>query len=100
MGRTPHALNFGQPIEIRPSRRESPQMPSEDLSAFGYRQELRRTLGGFSAFAAGFSFVSILTTVFQLFAFGYSLGDTLFFWTWPLVIIGQLLVALNFAELA
>ncbi|MFE5571485.1 amino acid permease [Amycolatopsis japonica] len=75
-------------------------MPSEDLSAFGYRQELRRTLGGFSAFAAGFSFVSILTTVFQLFAFGYSFGDTLFFWTWPLVITGQLLVALNFAELA
>src|SRR2546429_110820 len=40
-------------------------MPDE-LAAFGYRQELRRSLGGFSAFAAGFSFVSILTTVFQL----------------------------------
>jgi urea carboxylase system permease len=72
----------------------------DELAGFGYRQELRRSLGGFSAFAAGFSFVSILTTVFQLFAFGYSMGGTLFFWTWPIVIAGQLMVALNFAELA
>ncbi len=73
---------------------------STDLAGFGYRQQLRRGLGGFSAFAAGFSFVSILTTVFQLFAFGYSFGGPAFFWTWPLVFAGQLLVALNFAELA
>ncbi|TWP52276.1 amino acid permease [Lentzea tibetensis] len=73
---------------------------SDELSTFGYKQELRRTLGGFSAFAAGFSFVSILTTVFQLFAFGYSFGGTLLFWTWPVVIFGQLMVALNFASLA
>ncbi|MBB5804719.1 urea carboxylase system permease [Saccharothrix ecbatanensis] len=73
---------------------------SDDLAPFGYRQELRRSLGGFSAFAAGFSFVSILTTVFQLFGFGFSFGGALFFWTWPVVIVGQLLVALNFAELA
>ena len=76
------------------------QEPTGDLAEFGYRQELRRSLGGFSAFAAGFSFVSILTTVFQLFGFGYSFGGTLFFWTWPVVLAGQLMVALNFAELA
>lgn len=74
--------------------------PPDELAAFGYRQELRRSLGGFSAFAAGFSFVSILTTVFQLFGFGYTFGGPLFFWTWPVVLAGQLLVALNFAELA
>ncbi|MEV6878838.1 amino acid permease [Amycolatopsis sp. NPDC051128] len=73
---------------------------SDDLAVFGYRQELRRSLGGFSAFAAGFSFVSILTTVFQLFGFGYTFGGPLFFWTWPVVLAGQLLVALTFAELA
>jgi amino acid transporter len=50
--------------------------------------------------AAGFSFVSILTTVFQLFGFGYTFGGPLFFWTWPVVLAGQLLVALVFAELA
>src|SRR3954470_19138426 len=74
--------------------------PPDELAAFGYRQELRRSLGGFSAFAAGFSFVSILTTVFQLFGFGYTFGGPLFFWTWPVVLAGQLLVALTFAELA
>ncbi|GAA4350744.1 APC family permease [Microbacterium rhizosphaerae] len=66
----------------------------------GYTQELHRGVGSFSSFAAGFSFVSILTTVFQLFALGFGLGGAAFFWTWPVVFAGQLLVALNFAQLA
>lgn len=66
----------------------------------GYAQELRRGVGTFSSFAAGFSFVSILTTVFQLFGLGFGLGGASFFWAWPLVFAGQLLVALCFAELA
>jgi len=65
-----------------------------------YRQELHRGVGSFASFAAGFSFVSILTTVFQLFGLGFSFGGAAFFWTWPLVFAGQLLVALNFAQLA
>ncbi|GAB4006077.1 amino acid permease [Nocardioides ultimimeridianus] len=73
---------------------------SSDLSHFGYRQQLSRRVGTFASFAAGFSFVSILTTVFQLFGLGYSFGGTAFFWTWPVVFAGQLLVALCFAELA
>jgi urea carboxylase system permease len=73
---------------------------ADDLRRIGYRQQLHRRLGAFSSFAAGFSFVSILTTVFQLFALGYSFGGPAFFWTWPLVFAGQLCVALVFAELA
>ncbi|MEV6609815.1 amino acid permease [Kutzneria sp. NPDC051319] len=73
---------------------------AEDLAGFGYAQQLHRKLGGYASFAAGFSFVSILTTVFQLFAFGFSFGGTAFFWTWPMVFVGQLTVALVFAELA
>jgi urea carboxylase system permease len=71
-----------------------------DLAGFGYQQQLHRKLGAYASFASGFSFVSILTTVFQLFAFGFAFGGPAFFWTWPLVFVGQLLVALNFAELA
>ncbi|AEV86998.1 amino acid permease [Actinoplanes sp. SE50] len=71
-----------------------------DLRGFGYEPELRRSIGSYASFAAGFSFVSILTTVFQLFAFGFSFGGPAFFWTWPLVFLGQFTVALNFAELA
>lgn len=73
---------------------------ASDLGGFGYRQQLSRRVGTFASFAAGFSFVSILTTVFQLFGLGYSFGGTAFFWTWPAVFAGQLLVALCFAELA
>src|SRR3954471_1595146 len=73
---------------------------AEDLATFGYPQQLRRRLGSYASFAAGFSLLSILTTVFQLFGFGFSFGGASFFWTWPLVFAGQLLVALCFAELA
>ena len=45
---------------------------SGELAGFGYKQELDRSLGSFSSFAAGFSYISILTGVFQLFAFGFA----------------------------
>jgi urea carboxylase system permease len=73
---------------------------AHDLSDLGYAQELERNIGTYESFAAGFSFVSILTTVFQLFAFGFSFAGPGFFWTWPAVFVGQLFVALMFAELA
>ena len=47
---------------------------SRDLARQGYRQELARTLGAFSAFAAGFSYLSILTGMFQTFHLGYGPG--------------------------
>ncbi|GAB2721188.1 amino acid permease [Nocardia thraciensis] len=73
---------------------------SADLERFGYQPVLHRKLGRYASFAAGFSFVSILTTIFQFFGFGYGFGGAAFFWTWPIVFAGQFLVALNFAELA
>lgn len=73
---------------------------SSELAGFGYKQELDRSLGGFSSFAAGFSYISILTGVFQLFAFGFAFAGPGVWWTWPVVLSGQLLVALCFAELA
>ena len=79
---------------------DPPGAEHADLSGFGYTQQLHRGVGSFSSFAAGFSFVSILTTVFQLFAFGFSFGGPAFFWTWPIVFVGQLMVALCFSELA
>src|ERR1700733_6469960 len=71
-----------------------------DLARFGYQQELHRRVGSFASFAAGFSYVSILTTVFQLFFLGFGFGGAAFFWTWPVVFAGQMLVALCFATLA
>ncbi|MEA2255463.1 MAG: hypothetical protein QOG35_1508 [Solirubrobacteraceae bacterium] len=73
---------------------------SHELAGFGYKQELNRSLGSFSSFAAGFSYISILTGVFQLFAFGFAFGGPAVWWTWPIVFMGQMAVALCFAELA
>ncbi|NJC83882.1 amino acid permease [Planosporangium mesophilum] len=73
---------------------------ASDLENFGYRPQLHRSIGSYGSFAAGFSFVSILTTVFQLFSFGFGFGGPGFFWTWPIVFIGQILVALCFSEMA
>jgi urea carboxylase system permease len=80
--------------------KDSPVTDSHDLARFGYRQELKRSIGSFSSFAAGFSYISILTGLFQMFHLGYGIAGPAFFWTWPAVLIGQLLVALCFAELA
>ncbi len=77
-----------------------PTSDAHDLARFGYGQQLHRSLGSFSSFAAGFSYISIMTGVFQLFYFGFASGGPAFFWTWPLVFIGQLAVALCFAEMA
>jgi urea carboxylase system permease len=71
-----------------------------DLARFGYRQELDRSLGSFSSFAAGFSYISILTGIFQTFPLGFAAAGPAFFWTWPVVFLGQFTVALGFAELA
>ena len=73
---------------------------TDELAQFGYKQELDRSLGSFSSFAAGFSYISILTGVFQLFGFAFLLAGPAFFWSWPIVIVGQFIVALVFAELA
>src|SRR5579862_93149 len=73
---------------------------SAELAGFGYKQELDRSLGKFSSFAAGFSYISILTGVTALFGFGYSFAGPGVWWTWPVVIGGQALVALCFMEMA
>ncbi|HWF51008.1 MAG TPA: amino acid permease [Solirubrobacteraceae bacterium] len=73
---------------------------SGELAGFGYKQELDRSLGSFSSFAAGFSYISILTGVFELFGFGFNNAGPAVWWSWFVVLAGQMAVALCFAELA
>lgn len=72
---------------------------AQQLAKLGYNQELRRTMSLFSNFAATFSYISVTTGIFALFAFGLGTGGPAFFWSWPLVFFGQFLVGLVFAEL-
>ncbi len=73
---------------------------AEQLAEFGYKQELHRTLGSFSSFAAGFSYISILTGMFQTSGLGFLFAGPAFIWAWIFVLFGQMMVALQFAELA
>jgi urea carboxylase system permease len=70
------------------------------LRELGIKPELRRTLGFLSNFAIAFSFISVSTGTYGNFGVGISQAGPAFFWSWPIVIIGQLIVALVFAELA
>ena len=71
-----------------------------DLAGFGYKQELKRSLGLFSSFAVAFSYISPSTGIFTLFALGLTTLGGVFIWTWPVVALGQFIVALNFAEVS
>jgi amino acid transporter len=72
----------------------------QDLARFGYKQELRRVLGVYSSFAVAFSYISPSTGIFTLFILGIGLAGPAFFWSWPIVVIGQLIIGLNFAEVS
>ena len=73
---------------------------SADLAQFGYKQELKRSLGLFSSFAVAFSYISPSTGIFTLFALGLTTLGGVFIWTWPVVALGQFIIALNFAEVS
>jgi urea carboxylase system permease len=79
---------------------EGTHSDSHHLAQFGYRQELHRTLGSFSSFAAGYSYISILTGMFQTAFLGFAFAGPAFAWAWLVVMFGQFMVALQFAELS
>jgi amino acid transporter len=72
----------------------------EALRKYGYRPEFRRELKRFASFAVGFSFISITTGIFTTYGYVLVNSGPLGIWTWPLVIVGQLFVALVFGALA
>src|SRR5205823_14970496 len=73
---------------------------SDDLARFGYKQELKRTLGVFSSFAVAFSYISPSAGILTLFALGLTTIGGVFIWSWPVVALGQFVIALGWAELA
>ena len=70
------------------------------MEEFGYKESLDRSIGKFASFAAGVSYISILTGTFQLFYFGFGTAGPAYLWSWPMVFVGQMAVALCFMELA
>lgn len=69
------------------------------LAKFGYRQELRRRLHFFNDFGIGFTYLSPIVGIFALFTLGLGSGGPAYLWLMPIVIAGQLLLALVLAEI-
>jgi amino acid transporter len=83
------------------SDRQTRNEDERELGAFGYAQELFRTMGGFSNFAISFSIISILTGAVTLYDHGLIMGGPAeMAFGWPLVTAFTLAVALSMAELA
>jgi urea carboxylase system permease len=82
------------------SAQDQAERDDAHLRSLGIKPELRRTLGFLSNFAIAFSFISVSTGTYGNFGVGLSQAGPAFFWSWPIVIIGQFIVALVFAELA
>jgi len=79
---------------------EAERRTDSGMEHFGYRESLARSIGSFGSFAAGVSYISILTGTFQLFYFGYGTAGPAYLWSWPMVLVGQMAVALCFMELS
>ena len=73
---------------------------SDSLSRFGYPQELRRTLTLAAGIGIAFCDISPVVGVYTLFGYCLATGGPSFIWGLPIVLGGQLLVALTFCELA
>src|SRR5580693_4890241 len=85
---------------IRMDNKADTARTDNGMEHFGYRESLDRGIGKFGSFAAGVSYISILTGTFQLFYFGFGTAGPAYLWSWPMVLVGQLAVALCFMELA
>jgi urea carboxylase system permease len=87
-------------VDIRDETAGEAASDEAELARFGYKQELNRSLGLFSSFAVAFSYISPSTGIFTLFALGLTTIGGVFIWSWPIVAVGQLCIALGFAELS
>src|SRR6266699_3327060 len=96
----PVGLSREAPMSSGTQASSGQERDSADLARFGYSQELKRSLGLFSSFAVAFSYISPSTGIFTLFALGLTSLGGVFIWTWPVVALGQFIVALNFAEVS
>ena len=66
---------------------------------FGYRPELRRSLGFITLFAISFSGISITTSIFLNYGFGLASFGPASLWVWPVVGLGQIILSLVVAEI-
>ncbi len=73
--------------------------PTADDAGAG-ASSLQRSVTPFQSFAVAFGFVSIATGIFSAYGAMLKTSGPMGIWTWPVVVIGQLMVALVLGSLA
>jgi amino acid transporter len=71
-----------------------------ELRSFGYEPQLSRSMGLFSSLSISISCMCITAGIFTVFAYSLGTVGPAFIWTWPIVAVGQIIVALVLADLA
>ena len=89
----------GEPIGSAPGTAMTGDPEEAIIERAGYKPELRRSLRYFSMFAIAFSIISITTGIFLNYGFGLSYWGPASIWTWPIVGVGNLMIAFVVAEL-
>jgi amino acid transporter len=86
----------GGPVVAAPEQGDA---DAAQLARFGYGQELKRVLNLFENFAVAFCYISPVVGIYSLFTLGLGTAGPRYLWLMPIVLVGQLFVALVFAEL-
>ena len=69
------------------------------LHALGYKSEFKRDMSPWANFSLGFTYLSPVVGVYTLFAYALATGGPPMIWSFLIVGVGQLLVALIFSEI-
>jgi len=72
----------------------------QELRSFGYEPQLNRSMGLFSSLSISISCMCITAGIFTVYAYSLGTVGPAFIWTWPIVAVGQIVVALVLADLA
>jgi amino acid transporter len=75
-------------------------MTAMTTEKYGYQPELKRSLGSFQMFAISFASVSVIIGIFATFGDVLQTSGPLGIWLFPVVAVGQILVALVYAQFA
>ncbi|MFJ5837491.1 APC family permease [Streptomyces shenzhenensis] len=71
-----------------------------ELAEYGYQQELRRTLSAWAVFAIGFATISPVVGIYAVVQLGFVFAGPAWIWAVVVAFLGQLLVAVVYAELS
>jgi len=87
-------------VSMSPASTAATQDDDRELRSFGYEPQLNRSMGWFSSLSISISCMCITAGIFTVYAYSLGIVGPAFIWTWPIVAIGQVLVALVLADLA